>query len=336
MADEQRVSQAGVTVLGTPSGEELQVSQAGATIPGAVVNGALQVSQAGATIVAHVGNVWAHGTAFGNGGEEIARPVRGDRAAWDTGRYPEHHAIDLKDDLPKRHNPWPMPAGYVAQSDGSKLVPTDNADQAELDAHIADFENHHSRHENGGADQVRVVLVNTRANILATTPAQSGVLAYTTDTAEFFLYDGTNWRVAPLELKTENETPDMGAHTTDQLEPSDRAGYYDDAITDKALSNVRILESAVEEEGAIRTTTGGLFQVYLNGVWNDVVVNFRLREDSEGSYELEHRPIGFDLWYEVMSGNSDQLGLDGRPLVTQYSASMGAYQRDLVIDGGTF
>jgi len=68
-------------------------------------------------------------------GDERGIPVASDRAAWDTNRYPEHHAIDLKDDLPQRHNPWPMVAGEAAVSDGTKLVATDIATQAELDAH---------------------------------------------------------------------------------------------------------------------------------------------------------------------------------------------------------
>jgi len=232
MADEQRVSQAGVTVLGTPSGEELQVSQAGATIPGAVVNGALQVSQAGATIVARVGSVWVHGTAFGNGGEEIALPVRGDRAAWDTDKYPEHHAIDLKDDLPQRHNPWPMPAGYVAQSDGSKLVPTDNADQAELDAHEANADAHHDQlhaasHENGGGDEINVAgLSGVLADRQDADKLQGRAIA--TDVpadGEALLWDvGANEWV-PTDVATQAE---LDAHTT--------AHTSDPGATSKPLS----------------------------------------------------------------------------------------------------
>ena len=76
--------------------------------------------------------------------------------------------------------------------------------------------------------------------------------------------------------------------------------------------------------------------MYLNSVWNDVVINFVFREDSTGAYELEHQPIGLVLYYEIMSGNSDLIGIDGRPMLQQYGASMDAYQMDLQIDGGTF
>jgi len=188
--------------------------------------------------------------------------------------------------------------------------------------------------------QSDIILLDTKANILATTPA-SGKLAYATDTLEFYLYDGTNWKVAPLELKTDSANPDMGAYDMKQagylgLGVSDHSGYYDDWITDKSLSNVKLLQSTIDEEGSIRTTTSGVFQVYLNGVWNDVVINFRLREDNSGAYEFEHMPIGFTEWIEIMSGNSDKLDLDGRPMLLQYSSSMGAYQVPILLNGGSF
>jgi len=125
--------------------------------------------------------------------------------------------------------------------------------------------------------------------------------------------------------------PDMGKE-----EKSDKRGYGLSYISDKLLAYCKIGTDADDEEGAIRATEGGVFQIYLNGIWNDIVINFRLREDSDGAYEFEHRPVGFDLWYEIMSGNSDALGIDGRPLVQQYVASMGAYQPDIIVDGGSF
>jgi hypothetical protein len=42
------------------------------------------------------------------------------------------------------------------------------------------------------------------------------------------------------------------------------------------------------------------------------------------------------LWIEVNSGNSDNLGLNGLPIVQNYKVSMGAYPIPLEIDGGTF
>ena len=173
-------------------------------------------------------------------------------------------------------------------------------------------------------------IVNTRAAILAMTPT-AGVVAYATDTGEMLMADGTDWRAAPLELDALSTTPDMGVESV-----NDRSGYYRDTITDKALANCQLGGNANATEGALRTTASGVFQIYLNGTWNDVVINFVLREDASGAYELEHAPIGFEYYYELMSGNSDELGLDGRPLIQQYVASMGPYQPNITIDGGSF
>lgn len=179
------------------------------------------------------------------------------------------------------------------------------------------------------------ITVDILSNILALTPT-GNQLAYASDTSEFYLYTGSAWKVMPIELETEAAAPDMGAHEVVGLGKSDKAGYYKDAITDKSLSNIRILGNVRTEEGAIRTTASGIFQVYLNGVWNTVVINFVFREDSTGKYELEHIPVGFSWYYEIMSGNSNEVGLDGYPIVQQYTANMGVYGPLLIIDGGVF
>lgn len=124
--------------------------------------------------------------------------------------------------------------------------------------------------------------------------------------------------------------PDIGAK-----QDNDLRGYGDGYISDKTLSFVRLSEQAKEEEGAVRIKQGA-FQAYMNGGWETVVSNFRFREDANGDYELEHKPVGFEWWIEVNSGNSDLLGLNGLPLVQQYKVSMGAYPVPLELDGGTF
>jgi len=68
-------------------------------------------------------------------GDARGIPVAGDRSAWEVDDYPEKHASDLNDEEPRYHNPWPMADGEAAVSDGDKLVATDVATQAELDAH---------------------------------------------------------------------------------------------------------------------------------------------------------------------------------------------------------
>ena len=179
-------------------------------------------------------------------------------------------------------------------------------------------------------------ITDTRDNILALSDELVPTLALATDTLEVLIWDGTNWNVLPLEANVELAAPDMGAYVPGGLGPSDKSGYYADAITDKKLSNVRLLYSVLDQAGSIRTTHNGTFQVYLNSVWNDVVINFRLREDSAGNYEFEHMPIGFTEWIEILSGNSNTLGLNGLPLIQQYKASMGCLPVPLQIDGGSF
>lgn len=167
-----------------------------------------------------------------------------------------------------------------------------------------------------------IPLVATRAVILATTPAAKSV-AFASDTLEFALWDGSAWYFAPLELTVQTNAVDIGLAT--DLVKNDRAGYSADYITDKSIYNSRILGSEVTSEGSIRTSSSVL-QVYLSGVWKDVVTGFRFREDpNSGYYELEHKPVGFTQWIELMSGNSDDLGLNGLPVVQGYATSMGAY-----------
>jgi len=124
--------------------------------------------------------------------------------------------------------------------------------------------------------------------------------------------------------------PDMGAE-----DDSDIRGVHSEYITDKQICNCKIGSNAVAEQNSFRSNNGVL-QFYNNGAWEDVVTNFRFREDDNGNYELEHRPIGFNIWVEVNSGNSSVLGLNGLPIVQNYHMSMGPYPPRLQLDGGTF
>jgi len=182
----------------------------------------------------------------------------------------------------------------------------------------------------GLANKYTGLTVDTKATILAASPARR-TLAYATDTDRFYVWDGSAWMEAAIVFTARTSTPNMGYEQDESSQ-----GYGTDYISDKVLAFCKIGAGADDEEGAVRCTTSGVFQVYLNGVWNDVVINFVMREDSSGAYELEHAPIGFDWYYEVMSGNSDKLGIDGKPIVQGYTSSMGCMQHDLQIDGGSF
>ena len=173
----------------------------------------------------------------------------------------------------------------------------------------------------------KTILANTLANILLASPSNY-IGAIATDTGFFYASDGTNWQeVGPVNLKP--VTPDMGFYQDSPLN-----GYGEDFIDKKDLSNCRILNNAYSTEGGIKTSGGKLY-VYLNSVWNEVVINFRFREDPTGNYEMEHMPNGFTWWYSLASGNSDNLDMGGYPIIQQYSATMGAYREKLIIDGGT-
>ena len=116
---------------------------------------------------------------------------------------------------------------------------------------------------------------------------------------------------------------------------NDLRGYGDNYISNKTIAYSRISSAAFDEEGAIRIKDN-VFQTYIGGAWQDVVTNFRFREDENGNFELEHKPIGFTGWIEVNSGNSDLPGLNGLPITQNYATSMGAYPVPLTLDGGTF
>ena len=124
--------------------------------------------------------------------------------------------------------------------------------------------------------------------------------------------------------------PDIGAE-----QYNDTKGYGINYVSNKTLAYCRISSSALNEEGAVRIKDN-IFQTYIGGAWQDVVTNFRFREDENGNFELEHKPIGFTGWIEVNSGNSDLLGLNGLPITQNYATSMGAYPVPLELDGGTF
>lgn len=182
----------------------------------------------------------------------------------------------------------------------------------------------------------------TKATILATSPIYKAI-AFSTDTKELMLYDGSVWREAPLSLKPSATGISMGAYndtngTYDGLGDSDEQGFNDGSIFGKLLTNSVISNSVIGdnteriEEGAIRVNNS-TYQIYLNSQWNDIVINFRFREDDSGAYELEHKPVGFNEWIEVNSGNSNLTGMNGLPLTQQYVSSMGVYPERMLISG---
>lgn len=170
-------------------------------------------------------------------------------------------------------------------------------------------------------------VVDTRANLLATTPDGDGQIGFTTDYLEAFIAYNSGWYLHPFRLILDPAAPDMGA---DWLENS-RIGYGIDYITDKRLSNVSVGSNATTETGALRLNLDNsppTLEMYDGTSWG-VYVAFDLSNN-----DLRHTLLGYAI--KVWRGDSVALGLNGRPLVQEYQISMGAYPVPLVIDGGSF
>ena len=181
------------------------------------------------------------------------------------------------------------------------------------------------------------LISDTTANILATAN-KGNQIGVSTDTPSdssqkhVFVDDGTDWLRLELPATIDAAAPDMGL--TDE---SGKQGYHPDYITDKTLHNIRILGSVLTDNGSLRLDTTQdppvleLYKVNVDAEtegFEDILtdINFALEN------ELTHKPLSerIDVW----SGNSNLVGLNGRPIITQYQVSMGAYPPPLVIDGG--
>ncbi len=114
---------------------------------------------------------------------------------------------------------------------------------------------------------------------------------------------------------------------------SSKDGITADYISDKTLHNVALKgHPATKQVGSIwfdTTVTPAVFYAYLNGVNNTIKYDF-----TTASSELEHTPLSYLI--DVWSGNSNQLGNNGLPLVQEYLPSMGANPVPILIDGGDF
>lgn len=175
---------------------------------------------------------------------------------------------------------------------------------------------------------VSTVTVGTEATILALTPT-SGDMAYSTDTQFFYVADGTNWRRASLKFYTDSANPDMGA-----TQNNSKDGYYAAFITDKGLTNCYIGTNAGTTEGSIwvdNTVTPKKLRIYLNSTSNTILIDF-----STSLGYLIHTPFSTTQPVKVWSGMSSEIGLNGRPMINEYTQSMGAYPPPKVINGGTF
>lgn len=167
---------------------------------------------------------------------------------------------------------------------------------------------------------------DTKANILATTPT-AGTYAISTDTEELLLWDGSAWRVASIALSEISVGQDQG-----WTQDNDKRGYGEDYTDGKKHTSMGI--GAFNEtpyEGAIKVDASQspiTFEIYLRGQWNQIFYDFQMVNG-----DLEHIPETYVI--DVRSGNSNEVGLNGIPIVQEYSVDQGCYPYPTVIDGGT-
>ena len=123
------------------------------------------------------------------------------------------------------------------------------------------------------------------------------------------------------------DTTDMGY---EQSSSSD--GITADYITDKTLSNVLIGGNAREENGAIKvdvTEDPDTLEIYLRDQWNTLIY------DMTTAYgDFRHTPLSEQIY--IWRGDSVLLSLSGRPMIQEYTASMGAYSPARILTGGSF
>ena len=178
----------------------------------------------------------------------------------------------------------------------------------------------------GGAS----ITLDTMANILASTP-DAGDMFYATDHERFLVYDGSTFQMASPLFATKATTPNAGA-IWPVVESDDPNGYYQAFITNKVLHNSTFGANNGTTEGGFRLSSGEI-QFYLNGAWKTVVLDIRIREDDAGGIFLEFNPLGSSMWINTTSGNSDLLGLNGKPIVHAGQRDAGAYPAPTIVGG---
>lgn len=169
-------------------------------------------------------------------------------------------------------------------------------------------------------------ITDTKANILALTPT-AGLVAYATDVERLYIADGTNWIEQPIGGEPRGANPDMGYE-----QDSDLSGYGKDYVTDKRLVNIVLGGNTREENGALRvdsTQDPDTYEIYLRGIWQTLLYDLTYEHG-----DFRHTPLTEEI--HVYSGNSVKVGLNGRPIIMQYSADMGAYPSALTLTGGDF
>lgn len=173
-------------------------------------------------------------------------------------------------------------------------------------------------------------IIGTKAVILATTHS-AGQFALATDTGYLYFDDGDSWHQSGVKF-VDGAGWDMGA-----IQDSSPIGITDEYISDKTLYDVVL--SIYNNFGDSDTPIGAIqynaddtpdsLQVYTDlGVANVPIDIAYLTGD--------YTHVVNNTTISIRSGNSLDVGLNGIPIVQEYSVDMGAFPYPTSIDGGTF
>ena len=169
-------------------------------------------------------------------------------------------------------------------------------------------------------------VVGTKRDILESTPSNP-LVGLSSDTQEMFFWDGSGWHVASIALSNETSAPDQG-----WTQDNDKRGYGEDYIDGKKATTFGVGQFVGNPyNGAFKldqSTNPMSLQIYARGKWNKIFYDLQMING-----DLEHIPITYTI--DVRSGNSNEVGLNGLPIVREYEVDQGAYPSRVIIDGGT-
>lgn len=188
----------------------------------------------------------------------------------------------------------------------------------------------------------QVQAVDTEENVLATSTPADGEIKFGSDSKKMYVYSSSqlSWNELPISFMPESGDGNGSPGIYNQQIGTGRtfgedSGYYDRYYGGE-LAGVTIKGNSGQNTGGIRTS-GTNLQFYDGTAWVDVVTGFRARESSDGTLLLEHQPTGFDFYYDIKTGNSDELALNDEPKVRNYNGMPGIYgSTRTIINGGTF
>lgn len=169
------------------------------------------------------------------------------------------------------------------------------------------------------------ITLDTQANVKTTNT--SGENSFTTDTKEEYIEDGTDFWLHQLPL-IKDRTGSNGNPGPYDGQPRN---YHPDFISgvnvyNSKLVNVRLGPADVNPQSfQLKGATANSLeeaQIYLNGDWRTFLTGVRLRQDS--NTQLEYNIDGTDIWVDITDGNSNNTGIDGRPVIQDWQNDPGA------------